>query len=1467
MNTQFEPSDFRRIFLALLIAIFVAAPALAAECTLTVPGDYATITEALADANNCDRIVVTAGTYSTQSGESFPLRLQRPITLKNENGAQPIILGDREHTVVLIESGGVTLQGFHITGGTGSQGINNMDGGGVCIFVGPSETRPVTIENCVIEDNNCPSDETYDGCGGGIYCGGTYCTCFEINISNCIIRRNLIRGQGGGVFCALLSNVNIEDTTIEQNIADDHGGGVFVDMFASLLMANTNVVLNDCPGDPLKPDWGGKGGGLACESFGLFSAADCVFTQNTARYFGGGIFTRGGLFETEDLCGGSMRFPDISNSLIEKNHANDSGGGVYVAGSGVLEFANTTLYWNDAGHDGGAVFVAGGAMVGGEVYFTDGCLLEGNESADKAGGVYLGQYAQGTFESTRFLGNSSLFDGGAVFLEDGAAGELTDCLISYNNSARGCAGGIRATEQSYVNLVHCSLVGNFAPRERSGLYLDPNTTADIRDSILWRNAGGSIEANGATVDITCSLNEDGEDPNQGVICCEPKYVGWGSLEEVYVDASAAGPGTGTSDAPYPDLQAALDGFDFQLAADSPCLGSACDGGNIGAETGVGGQAGNIAIPLNLADGTYDIRGRNIIFTRGVQGAGSEQSVIRHAVLSYVEDAYIKELGITDEEIFGGITIRADVNFADCNVYENTALADGGGVYIADGNCVMTESIVSGNACYGNGGGYYAYNDTINNVTESTIAGNSSSGRGAGMFLSADSVLSLTSSLVSTNAAGDGGGGVCTVGQLAIEDVNFTGNSANYGGGVKIEQTGDSRILSSSFSDNRTGTRGGAIYGLGKMEIHDVNFVSNVSDFGGAIYIREEPMGPSICTDSQFNKNRANDWAGALYFYRDTGPQFSDCNFVENTAVYRGGAVVCIDRCQALFDRCNFERNTGDTGGSLYMALSKTRIRECLFTESSAKSNGGVAHLHGTKNFPEKSFFEKCRVEGSTAGSDGGAFYITDTAEPVFSNIEIAESTAVNYGGAIAVFKNAEPMFFNTSVSNSQAKYGGGVYACGDSQSNFQQCEFRNNHAFDLTFSADGGGAYFTQNAGGWFTRCAFHDNQAQDDGGGIAAAEQATVDLHNTLFAENTAVNAGGGVHFTFESVGTLTNCTIVSNTATHSNGGGIYLEATNTVNVDSSIICLNSPDGIRQGSNPSVCYCCVQEDWPGQGNLLCDDCCMLDPVTFELPEGSPCIDAGNPDPNSNDACRPPGKGEPRNDVGITGGPYNCISAPDNEFDFVTFRDWDFLVLRGDAIITDGILRLTEAQQNKVGGVWYPLPVYVQEGFDTTFDFQIDRDERDGFAFAIQNSSLTALGNNGLWMGYNIPNSIAIEFDTWRNSGYGDTNDNHISVQTRGILTNSPDHKYSLGWSDSIPLLSDNESHTAKIIYTHQTHGILNVFVDDMQSPALIVEVNLGDVLSLMDGQAFVGFTASTGGASETHDILRWSFTSTAASQ
>jgi hypothetical protein len=212
------------------------------------------------------------------------------------------------------------------------------------------------------------------------------------------------------------------------------------------------------------------------------------------------------------------------------------------------------------------------------------------------------------------------------------------------------------------------------------------------------------------------------------------------------------------------------------------------------------------------------------------------------------------------------------------------------------------------------------------------------------------------------------------------------------------------------------------------------------------------------------------------------------------------------------------------------------------------------------------------------------------------------------------------------------------------------------------------------------------------------------------------------------------------------------------------------------------------------------------------------------------------------------------------------------LVLNGSARQQWGVVRLTPAAQDQAGSAWTAQRQRVQFGFVTSFRFRISEaggiiDESgppgaDGFSFGIQNAGASALGGGGGGIGYDgIPNSLVVEFDTWRNFELGDPNSNHISVHTRGTGPNTADESASLGSTSAIPNLADGNFHAVTISYQPPDGpnlGRLDVALDG--SLVLSVRVNLATTLTLDQGAAYVGFTAGTGAAFESHDILSWSF-------
>lgn len=206
------------------------------------------------------------------------------------------------------------------------------------------------------------------------------------------------------------------------------------------------------------------------------------------------------------------------------------------------------------------------------------------------------------------------------------------------------------------------------------------------------------------------------------------------------------------------------------------------------------------------------------------------------------------------------------------------------------------------------------------------------------------------------------------------------------------------------------------------------------------------------------------------------------------------------------------------------------------------------------------------------------------------------------------------------------------------------------------------------------------------------------------------------------------------------------------------------------------------------------------------------------------------------------------------DVNFPSFSSTAGLSLVGSAARSGSVLRLTPFASDRVGAAWFVTPQNVVEPFVCEFTFQLGG-SADGMAFVIQGQGTTAVGSNGGGLGYDgITNSIAIELDTYLNGS--DPSENHLSVNTRGTAANSSDHGSSLGSTSLLVNLNDGAVHTLRAEYVP---GVLRIQVDGA-APTLQVDLDIAATLSLTGGQAWVGFTAATGGLAQSHDVRSWTF-------
>jgi hypothetical protein len=226
------------------------------------------------------------------------------------------------------------------------------------------------------------------------------------------------------------------------------------------------------------------------------------------------------------------------------------------------------------------------------------------------------------------------------------------------------------------------------------------------------------------------------------------------------------------------------------------------------------------------------------------------------------------------------------------------------------------------------------------------------------------------------------------------------------------------------------------------------------------------------------------------------------------------------------------------------------------------------------------------------------------------------------------------------------------------------------------------------------------------------------------------------------------------------------------------------------------------------------------------------------------------------------------------QFSFSDFSSTSGLNLVASTKKVNNRLRLTAAREQTNGGAWYFHKQPVASGFDTEFRFQLTEqgglgNGADGLAFVLQSSGPSAIAGRGSSGGFalgdgqgnkhsqGIPNSIAVFFDTFRNDEAKDPSANYVAVCTNGKIGKMRWPPARLGVVPKLAVdLKDGDMHTVRI---HYVPPVLSVYLDNPNQPVLTVAVDLSPVLDEA-GDAYVGFTASTGGGYENHDILSWSF-------
>jgi hypothetical protein len=214
-------------------------------------------------------------------------------------------------------------------------------------------------------------------------------------------------------------------------------------------------------------------------------------------------------------------------------------------------------------------------------------------------------------------------------------------------------------------------------------------------------------------------------------------------------------------------------------------------------------------------------------------------------------------------------------------------------------------------------------------------------------------------------------------------------------------------------------------------------------------------------------------------------------------------------------------------------------------------------------------------------------------------------------------------------------------------------------------------------------------------------------------------------------------------------------------------------------------------------------------------------------------------------------------------FTYSDFSDTSALTLNGNAAQVGNVLRVAPNLASQAGTAYLTAPIAfdVFTAFSTSFEFLITTDTgnpTDGFSFILQNQDVNAVGGQGQGNGFvGISPSVAVDF-----RGRGPA---YTAVIAGGV------DPLPLPGTDVAP--AGGAGHTEGDFYNQVEFAwidydpntmLLSLFLSPTSSkPGTADLTTTVDVFGNLGSQAFVGFTAGTGGGFGDNDILNWSFTST----
>jgi hypothetical protein len=456
----------------------------------------------------------------------------------------------------------------------------------------------------------------------------------------------------------------------------------------------------------------------------------------------------------------------------------------------------------------------------------------------------------------------------------------------------------------------------------------------------------------------------------------------------------------------------------------------------------------------------------------------------------------------------------------------------------------------------------------------------------------------------------------------------TGSGEDNNGGAIYCSSSSPTIINNTISRNSApyfswppnlGFGGGIYCGNNANPIISGNTISENSCDGGGGGIYCGNNANPIISGNTISEDSCNGGGGGIYCGNNSNPLLLDNSIIGNFAYPNGGAIFLTNSNPFISGNFLSGNTAYESGGGIYCINSNASILGNTLTGNLGNyySGGGIYCLNGNPTINGNI------IQGNSSNTSGGGICCTASSPDISGNFILENYCYAPYGGGGIYCYGGIPTISFNFISGNHSSFGGGIYCINNSP-------VIHDNLLNENYAETGGGGIGCVGGSPLIEHNTITQNRVFSSpvghGGGICLYNGTSVLIRGNTISANSVndLNSHGGGIYLENCTATLSSNTIIANSANQQyggHGGGMYCNSLSTVVINCAFWG-NSPEQFYApyGSPPQVTYSDIQGGYPGTGNINVWPA-FVDTAhdDYRLQWGSPCIDAGDPNPIYND--------------------------------------------------------------------------------------------------------------------------------------------------------------------------------------------------------------------------------------------------------